>query len=715
MISNDLPIERTEDDEFGVDPFCKAIARAIETMQAPSGTVLALTGPWGIGKSSAVNIVRNHLRSAEQNDELKVVSFNPWWYSDESLLTHAFFQHLYAAIGKRITKNGRRVILGLAKSLLGSGTLVSTAVNFVTFGIGGSVAEKAAAAAADAIAIDRTPEEDFSVLSDELKKQKKRYLIIIDDIDRLTADQALLIFRLVKSVGRLPNVIYLLAFDRDFAERAISSLYPAERHFLEKIVQASFEVPSPDPSVLHEKLLNSVVAIAGHPEGNETVRFRNVLIDVVNPLVSLPRDLVRVVSSLSVVWAAIGHEVNLADLIAIECLRLFKLPVYQAIREHKLLLCGIAERSGERPVALYDELFLSSAQNDRERQYLKTALRRLFPRLDSVWSNTFYSSTGAWQAQRRICDPKHFQSYFRLSLGSDVLPRSVVVELIRRVADQTYIKDFFEQQSAVVRKDGRSNVPLVLEELTAFADQIPKDAIQPFLATIFGIVDRIDIERDQEGGILDFGNDLRLHWLLNSLVRDRLTQEERSRLFKEIVPLASLEWCVSICDMIISDYRAEEGKTLPPLSARLVDEAAASAIKDLLSKRLDDAARSGEILNVRRPLSLLYRWRDLAGSDVVLNYTSARMNDDRFVLGIANAATSKVWTTSLGFDGMGDRVSRGVTVVQLDGLNTILDVDELIRRIEAIDKKDLVANDREIVELFKEGLDNSRKRKEARG
>ena len=96
---------------------------------------------------------------------------------------------------------------------------------------------------------EETVEKLHAELSKALSDQKKRFLIVIDDIDRLSPDEALLIFRLVKSVGRLPNVIYLLVYDRDLAESIIAERYPSEGpHYLEKIVQAPFELPEPHHS-----------------------------------------------------------------------------------------------------------------------------------------------------------------------------------------------------------------------------------------------------------------------------------------------------------------------------------------------------------------------------------------------------------------------------------------------------------------------------------
>jgi predicted KAP-like P-loop ATPase len=115
MISNDSPITDPKDDQFGIDNFAKAIAKAIEKLAVPDGTVIALTGPWGSGKSSAVNLMRYYLKAIEENEELKTIVFNPWWYSDEPALTRAFFQHLYAGLGSQ--RSEKRSILLILRRL----------------------------------------------------------------------------------------------------------------------------------------------------------------------------------------------------------------------------------------------------------------------------------------------------------------------------------------------------------------------------------------------------------------------------------------------------------------------------------------------------------------------------------------------------------------------------------------------------------------------
>ncbi len=69
-------------------------------------------------------------------------------------------------------------------------------------------------------------------------------MVIIDDIDRLTAAEIRQIFQLVKLSARFPYVVYVLAFDRDAVAEALSELgVTSGEEYLEKIVQVSFDLP----------------------------------------------------------------------------------------------------------------------------------------------------------------------------------------------------------------------------------------------------------------------------------------------------------------------------------------------------------------------------------------------------------------------------------------------------------------------------------------
>jgi len=229
-------------------------------------------------------------------------------------------------------------------------------------------------------------EKLFQKLSKALDEQDKRFLVFIDDIDRLTPNEALLVFRLVKSVGRLPNVMYLLVFDRELAEKAVTEMYPSEGpHFLEKIIQASFELPLPARDDLNMAALSQIEALCGIPRDMDQLRrFMNMFYDAVSPYLSTPRDLTRLFNAMTVSWPAVAKEVDVGDYVALEIMRLFEPLLYNAIRTNKAKVCGVRSEYGnnEDPKEAI-EGFLKLVIEKR-RDYARLALMRLFPRFENI-------------------------------------------------------------------------------------------------------------------------------------------------------------------------------------------------------------------------------------------------------------------------------------------------------------------------------------------
>lgn len=239
---NDQPIQIPSEDRFGIDPFARTLASSILKMKSPQGSVIALNGPWGSGKSSAVNLIKHHLEQPVRDDDIVIIDFACWWFRGEEALALAFFRELYAGLSPSLGEKLKQSLPKLGARLLKAGSVLGGAADLVGAGGIGGVAGNAMEWLGELIEQEEGVEKLHAKLSASLQEQSKRFLVVIDDIDRLSPDEALLIFRLVKSVGRLPNVMYLLVYDRLLAEKIVSERFPSEGpHYLEKIVQAAFE------------------------------------------------------------------------------------------------------------------------------------------------------------------------------------------------------------------------------------------------------------------------------------------------------------------------------------------------------------------------------------------------------------------------------------------------------------------------------------------
>ena len=692
---NDRPIADPGEDRFGIDPFAQALADSIRKMKSPEGTVIALNGPWGSGKSSAVNLVLHHVKDATAKGELAVINFACWWFRGEEALALAFFRELYAGIGPTLGEKFKKALPKIGARLLKAGSVVSAGVDLAGATVGvGTLASSAMSWMADFIKTDDTVEKLQGELTKALAEQDKRFLIIIDDIDRLAPDEALLIFRLVKSVGRLPNVIYLLVFDRELAEAIVSERYPSEGpHYLEKIIQAGFDVPQPRQTDLNNELLRQIELICGSPPEEQLLRFMNIFYDVAAPEIGTPRDLIRLANALSVTWPAVGTEVDRTDFVGLETLRLFLPAVYRNVRTSKDHICGTGDRYGNSArnrATEMDALFLQSiAEGDKER--VKRSLMRLFPRLESVWNNLTYGdgSATSWARDRLVCSEDHFNSYFRFSIGDDVLPRAALSEIIARASDAAFIKATLRAAVGVTRRDGSTKAKLILDELNLHAKEVETKHVGALLNSLFEIADELDVEVDRARGFSIGDNGLRIHWLLRSLTRDRFDLAARSKIFVAACAKASLGWLVDFAESAFRDYHPREGKQPESEPNCLTTEADAKALRGRALTRIRTASKSGELLSSEKLAYLMFRWRDLAADEgiEVKKWAAKQMKDDAAIGVFSKAFTTYSWSQGMGMAGLGDTVAKRNTRVHVGSLDLVLDRAQLRKRAEEVAAK----------------------------
>src|SRR5436309_3386744 len=75
---SDRAIKCRDDDRLGRAPFAEALAAQLAAAAEGEGSVVALMGPWGSGKTSILNMVDEVLTA---RGDVIVLRFNPWLFS----------------------------------------------------------------------------------------------------------------------------------------------------------------------------------------------------------------------------------------------------------------------------------------------------------------------------------------------------------------------------------------------------------------------------------------------------------------------------------------------------------------------------------------------------------------------------------------------------------------------------------------------------------
>jgi predicted KAP-like P-loop ATPase len=408
-LSADRPSTNPTDDLYGHAPFAESIARSIVGYRGTDGLVLSLYGPWGSGKSTVISYVQHYLEQHPEADRPVIVAFNPWWFSGQDDLARAFLGQLQAVFTS--SEKLKEIAESLGQFAVGLGGLAD--LSGITAGMGKASGEVIAHIT------KRTP-TDLSKLkkkiNDLLIEANTRVLVIADDIDRLMPDETRQLFTVIKGLADFPNVIYLLAFDREVVSKAIEqqSGLPGER-YLEKIIQVPLELPITDRLALRNAFIKRLNAVMGDDELFNKSYWGDVF-HYVDTMIRVPRDVIRLINTLSVTYPALRGEVNPVDFIALEAIRVFHPALYDLLRSSRDALTG-EDSSTQKDREAEAVAFRAKCAAVVPLEFKTNAddlLTAMFPKLGLPRQD--WKRLGNFRLERRACHPEIFEIYFRFSI-----------------------------------------------------------------------------------------------------------------------------------------------------------------------------------------------------------------------------------------------------------------------------------------------------------
>jgi len=213
MYFTDEPITKPEEDVFGREVFVNNLANDINRWSGKGSLVLALYGPWGTGKSSVLNLLKQHIEAKNAGE---IIVFDPWYFNSTEQLIQTFI----TIIKKRtIATASQEDKLKLDNKFSKYGDYLSEAFTSIRWEpefeiplwVLGKLKIRIAKKKKDEQV--ESPEDIKEDLRNVLKKLNRKFIILIDNLDRLDSPELLLMFKLVRLCSDFPNFVFVLAFD----------------------------------------------------------------------------------------------------------------------------------------------------------------------------------------------------------------------------------------------------------------------------------------------------------------------------------------------------------------------------------------------------------------------------------------------------------------------------------------------------------------------
>ena len=238
----------------------------------------------------------------------------------------------------------------------------------------------------------------------------KPIVVVLDDIDRLATSEIRDVFKLVRLTANFPNIIYIVAFDRERVEKALDEQGIPGRDYLEKILQVPEDLPVVPSHVLHQQITSALDNVLDNIENtgsfDEQV-WPDVFMEIIRPLVQNMRDVRRYAAAIHGTVISLDGQIALADLLALEAIRIFLPDVFKLLHG---AIDGLTTDFNSASATHSDQAHLKTQVNGLietakdENRVVESMIRLLFPAGEHYIGGSLFGSSWKkeWLKERRV-------------------------------------------------------------------------------------------------------------------------------------------------------------------------------------------------------------------------------------------------------------------------------------------------------------------------
>jgi len=375
LADSDDPIQSWEQDALGRAALVDALSVKLMIGRTP---VIALSGPFGSGKTSTLNLLSEHLQG-----KAIVVLFSSWLPGSEETLTSYLLADIANECAKLyVTPGLRQGARRLARVLGQRVPMVSDYLKLLPSG---------------------TQRDDIFNLQSALSRLPKRVIVLLDEIDRMEKDELVTLLKVIRGISILPNVSFVCAGDRQTIVETVKGEFNDKKNaYFDKFFPVSVEIPDPDPAALRkagtERLAATFAKRDWFENDAEKDKFKATIEQLwdarIAPFCRNLRAIGLLANEISLAAASLRREVDAADLTLVEVLHRFKPTVYRLVATNGVALTGGEgiERGGppqlKQEKATNRSKFLdglkAEIRDEGQLQHVKGILYELFPLLSKA-------------------------------------------------------------------------------------------------------------------------------------------------------------------------------------------------------------------------------------------------------------------------------------------------------------------------------------------
>ena len=685
MYLSDAPLTKSADDKLGRSGFSRNLAQSILGWDQEDSMIIALFGPWGSGKTSLLNMTVENIHEISQGMETGqepiIMRFNPWNFSNHDQIQLMFFTQLFSEIDAKAPAWFK----GLEEKLGDSGSLLSATSAMPATGpylaVIGKLFQQLGDGKDDVMGLRAEIDQAFSELD-------RRIVIVLDDLDRLGKSEVRSVFQLIKLNANFPHTVFLLAADREVVEKSLDTEQGVRgRDYLEKIIQVGFDIPPIDEAHISEILLEQLEEVLSRfsPDVIDKERWGGLYHSGFRELFHSLRQVKRFINGLAFNLKLVSSEVNMVDFIGLEAIRIFEPDLYKTIAGNKplftsdpLLTSDIGQTDQDNLQEQFETVFKGVKNHETYRQLLSS----LFPKLKAAEAGTWYSSDyqETWRKELRICSADHFDTYFLMGVPVGRISQVEMIEIMQSMNNPSALAKTMRQYT----HNGRFRQLLNL--LIGRKDELSQPEIENLSGALIAIGEEVE---DTYISAVDVGMDWQLARIIHLYIQDIDSGKRCAWFNNQIVNGTALS-------TILTQIQIEEQKDKE--DDLLFTGACRQELKNTWIDRVRDLAKSQELASAKDLKDILQYWAILApdqDSEIDAFITCLIQSIDGIAILLKaflkiHRRYGIVWGRSV----------EATQRIDLDGLASFVDTNELLPSMDSETKESLGALSRDKQEAF---------------
>lgn len=465
--------------------------------------IILLNERYGAGKTTFLRLLEQ-----EAKGKINTCYFKPWQSSDGGQMTEeilSIFEEKYDT-SKHLVK-----LLKKYSELLSNGE-VKNLLEFISH----------------LFVSNNSQTWHYEEIKKTLKEINDPLIVIVDDVDRLQSEELLALLKLLRNTADFPNVIYLVAADRNNLSLMLEKegIKDADE-YLKKFFNFELLFPKDDsflPSLLQEQIEGVLTEYCDIEKLNSSIEKYLFSTPYVQSVFQSPRDIYRFVNLLTYTLDLFKQynvllEVNLLDFFKLTLIQFVSPNIYKVLRDEMDILLDVRRTDGRIHLKdAYKEIIISRqskmemkkimsqvrpgqvnwqddnnehSENDDSKQSDKNLSLKDIPSIErynkedivsEIISDLFFD-TENYQEKNRICYLGEYFKFFAgkyskdelsaqymnetMELSSDSLFEDRIKQAIRQGKKEFLIhklKQYFEDKS--IRKD----IPFTLKRCITIQD-----------------------------------------------------------------------------------------------------------------------------------------------------------------------------------------------------------------------------------------------------